>query len=281
MKQYLDSLRKIMETGLDREGRNGKTRALWVERLRFNLQDGFPAVTTKSLAFKMMKAELLWFLQGPTHDDRMDDSSFQQIVGKDRTIWTDNAEVDYWAEKSQFSGDLGRIYGAQWRSWRAPDGQKIDQLADAVEKIKNDPHNRRILVTALNPGEVEEMALPPCHLLFHFSVWPGGLLSMHMLQRSCDMFHGVPFNIASYALLLSMIAQVTELKPYELVISLDDAHIYHSHFDAVREQIEREPMRLPSLWLNPEIDDIDGFGMEDIRLKDYQHHPAIRAPFQV
>lgn len=281
MKQYIDSLRRIMGAGVDREGRNGNTRACWVEQVRFNLQDGFPAVTTKSLAFDMMKAELLWFLNGPTRNGRMDDNALKELIGKDHTIWTENAEADYWRDRSQFDGDLGRIYGAQWRSWIAPDGREIDQLANAVETIKTDPYNRRILVTALNPGELEEMALPPCHILYHFSVWPEDWLSMHMVQRSCDMFHGVPFNIASYALLLSMVAQVTGLKPYELVISLDDAHIYHPHFDAVREQVTREPMQLPSLWLNPKIDEIDKFGMEDIRLENYQHHPAIRAPFQV
>lgn len=280
MRQYLDSLERIMRTGIDREGRNGFTRALWVEQLRFNLADGFPAVTTKKLAFRLVLAELLWFLKGPTHEGRMDDAVLQELSGRSRTIWTANANADYWIDRSQFPGDLGRIYGAQWRDWRRPDGSRFDQLAWAINELKTNPTNRRIMVTAFNPGEIEEMALPPCHMFFHFFV-ANGELSMHMVQRSCDMFHGVPFNIASYALLLVMVAQVVQMKPRELVMSLDDAHIYHPHFGAVQEQLTREPLPLPRLSLNPDIREIDNFSMEDIRLGGYQHHPTIQAEFQV
>ncbi|MCI0619629.1 thymidylate synthase [Candidatus Wolfebacteria bacterium] len=280
MRQYLDSLHRIMESGVDREGRNGYTRVLWVEQLRFNLQHGFPAVTTKKLAFNQVVAELLWFLKGPTREGRMDDTALQELVGKNETIWTANAKADYWANRSRFPGDLGRIYGAQWRDWRRPDGTSFDQFAWAINELQTNPYNRRIMVTAFNPGETEEMALPPCHVFFHFFV-AKGRLSMHMVQRSCDMFHGVPFNIASYALLLSMVAQVVNMEPHQFVISLDDAHIYHPHFKAVREQLTREPMPLPQLWLNPTINDINKFGISDIRLEGYQHHPAIKAPFQV
>lgn len=281
MRQYLELLGRIMENGIDREGRNGVTRALWARQLRFDLREGFPAVTTKKLAFKEMKAELLWFLQGPTVGDRMDDNALKGFTGKQRTIWTDNAEATFWQDRSQFEGDLGRIYGAQWRDWRRPDDTNFDQLTWCIDQLKTNPFNRRIMITAFNPGEIDDMALPPCHVFFHFSVWPGGLLSMHMVQRSCDMFHGVPFNVASYALLLSMVAHVTGLTAHELVISLDDAHIYEAHFDAVREQLTREPRPLPNLSINADIKDIDDFGMYDIRLINYRHHPTIRAEFQV
>lgn len=275
MRTYLETLQKIMETGVDREGRNGNTRSLFSLQMRFNLKEGFPAVTTKKLAFNAVKGELLWFIEGSSDDNRL-----KELLGSDRTIWTANAEADYWKDKAKFAGDLGRIYGVQWRHWRGQDGREIDQLGDVIERIKKDPHDRRLIVTAWNPAELQDMALPPCHMFYQFYV-ANGTLSLHMYQRSCDMFLGVPFNIASYALLLAMVAQVTSLIPNELIITLGDAHVYHDHFDQVREQLGREPFPLPTLWLNPEVKDIGGFSMDDIRLENYQSHEAIKAPMAV
>ena len=275
MKQYLEAMKDIYENGFDAEGRNGKTRKVFARQLRFNLQDGFPAMTTKKLAFNMMKSELLWFIEGSGNDNRL-----KELAGTEKTIWTANAESDYWKPKAQFPGDLGRVYGVQWRHWRKPDGTEVDQLADVISRIKTMPHDRRHVVSAWNPGELDMMALPPCHMLFQFFV-ADDKLSVHMVQRSCDMFLGVPFNIASYALLLSMVAQVTGLKPYECVLTLNDAHIYHSHFAAVEEQLKREPLPLPTLWLNPEVTDINAFTTEDIKLVGYESHPAIKAEMAV
>jgi thymidylate synthase len=275
MKIYNDILKKIMDEGVDREGRNGKTRALFAIQMRFNMEDGFPAVTTKKLAFNAVKSELLWFLD-MKGKERASDEELKTLNGTERTIWTDNAEADYWKPKSQFKGDLGRVYGIQWRGWKATDGTIVDQVAQLIEKIKTNPTDRRLIVSAWNPGELSDMALPPCHMFFQCFV-ADGKLSLHMVQRSCDMFLGVPFNIASYSLLLHMLAQVTGLKAHECILTLQDAHVYHEHFDAVKEQLSREPMALPTLWLNPEVKDIDGFTMEDIKLENYQSHPGIKA----
>jgi len=276
MKTYNNVLKEILEKGVDRKGRNAVTRARFAIQMRFNLEDGFPAVTTKQLAFNAVKGELLWFLEGSGSDVRLKEIMSKDGVPAKHTIWTDNAEADYWKPKAKFPGDLGRIYGVQWRHWKKTDGTEVDQIANLINKLKTDPNDRRLIVTAWNPGELGEMALPPCHMIFQFFV-ADGKLSLHMTQRSCDMFLGVPFNIASYALLLSMVAQVTNLKPYECVLTLNDAHIYHEHFDVVKEQLSREPMKLCKLWLNPEIKDIDKFTMDDIKLIDYVHHPAIKA----
>jgi thymidylate synthase len=275
MKIYNAILKNIIDNGVDRKGRNAITRACFAIQMRFNMEEGFPAVTTKQLAFNAVKSELLWFLEGSDNDERL-----KEILGKERTIWTDNAEAPYWKPKAKFPGDLGRIYGVQWRKWRKPDGTTVDQIANLINKLKTDPNDRRLVITAWNPGELEEMALPPCHMIFQFFA-ANGKLSLHMTQRSCDMFLGVPFNIASYALLLEMIAQIVGMKAHELVLTLNDAHIYHEHFDAVKEQLAREPMKLPKLWLNPEIKDIDKFTMDDIKLVDYNHHPAIKAKMVV
>ncbi|MBU0750444.1 thymidylate synthase [Patescibacteria group bacterium] len=272
---YLLALKNIFENGSDRTGRSGDTRALFAIQLRCSLADGFPALTTKKLAFKAVKSELLWFLEGSNDDNRL-----KELNGTDKTIWTANAEADYWKPKAAFPGDLGRIYGVQWRKWQGPDGLVVDQIARVIEKIKTDPSDRRLIVSAWNPGELDQMALPPCHMMFQFFV-SGDNLSLHMVQRSCDMFLGVPFNIASYALLLSMVAQVTGKTPHELVLTLNDAHIYHDHFEAVKEQLTREPMPAAKLWLNPEIKDIDSFTMDDIRLEEYESHAAIKAPMAV
>lgn len=275
MQQYLSLLKKVMDEGTDRETRNGMTRAMFSLQMRFNMADGFPAMTTKKLAFKAVKSELLWFIEGSGDDNRL-----KELNGTERTIWTDNAEAPYWAPKAKFPGDLGRVYGVQWRKWRRPDGTTVDQLAEVIEKIKKDPTDRRLIVTAWNPGELSEMALPPCHMFMQFFV-DGDKLSLLMHQRSCDVFLGVPFNIASYSLLLHMVAQVTGLKAHEFVHSLGDVHIYHDHFDAVKEQLAREPYPLPTLKLNPSVMNIDDFKMEDIELLNYQSHPTIKAKMAV
>jgi thymidylate synthase len=287
MKQYLDLMREILEKGTDKEGRNGFTRGLFARQLRFDLRDGFPAVTTKKLAFKSVKGELLWFIEGGRQTDwRLDENRLRELMGyspERRTIWSEDAQSERWKPKARFPGDCGRIYGAQWRNWRAPDGKTVDQLALAIESIKSDPWDRqRKIVTARNPGELGEMCLPACHERFQFFVTPdkeGGpeYLSLHMTQRSCDVFLGVPFNIASYALLLSMVSQVTGLPPLEVVIDFIDVHIYHIHFEQVKEQLTREPLSLPKLHLNPAVVDIDSFKMEDIELQDYKHHEPIKA----
>lgn len=275
MQQYLSLLNKVMDEGTDRETRNGMTRAMFGLQMRFNMADGFPAMTTKKLAFKAVKSELLWFIEGSGDDNRL-----KELNGTERTIWTDNAEAPYWAPKAKFPGDLGRVYGVQWRKWRRPDGTTVDQLAEVIGKIKKDPTDRRLIVTAWNPGELSEMALPPCHMFMQFFV-DGDKLSLLMHQRSCDVFLGVPFNIASYSLLLHMVAQVTGLKAHEFVHSLGDVHIYHDHFDAVKEQLAREPYPLPTLKLNPSVMNIDDFKMEDIELENYQSHPTIKAKMAV
>lgn len=275
MKQYLEVLRDVYENGVTVEGRNGKTRKLFAKQMRFNLQDGFPAVTTKKLAFKAVKSELLWFIEGSGDDNRL-----KALNGSEKTIWTANAEAPYWTPKAKFEGDLGRVYGVQWRSWVSPDGKIIDQLGDVINRIKTDPNDRRLIVSAWNPGELDQMALPPCHMMFQFFV-ADGKLSLHMYQRSCDMFLGVPFNIASYSLLLAMVAQVTGLEPYECVLTLGDAHIYEDHLVAVEEQLTRTTRDLPTLWLNPEVKDINNFTMEDIKLEGYNPAESIKAPMAV
>ncbi len=275
MKQYNQVLERIMKEGVDRDGRNGRTRSMFAIQMRFNMADGFPAVTTKKLALNAVKGELIWFLEGSGSDQRL-----KEIMGTDRTIWTDNAEADYWKPKAKFPGDLGRIYGVQWRKWKRGDKPFVDQVENLVQKLKTNPYDRRLVVSAWNPGALDDMALPPCHMIFQCFV-ADGKISLHMLQRSCDMFLGVPFNIASYSLLLHMLAQVTGLKPGEVILTLNDAHIYHDHFDAVKEQLSRKPMPLCNLWLNPSIKDIDFFAMEDIRLENYQSHPTIKAKMSV
>ena len=273
---YLNLLQKILDEGSDRMDRTGVgTRALFGLHMRFAMQDGFPALTTKKLAFKAVKSELLWFLEGSNDDARL-----RELNGTEKTIWTANLEADYWKPHRAHPTDLGRIYGVQWRAWRKPDGTTVDQLADVIEKIKTNPYDRRLIVTAWNPGELSEMALPPCHMFFQFFV-ADGKLSLFMHQRSCDMFLGVPFNIASYSLLLHMVAQVTGLEAGEFIHSLGDAHIYNNHVDAVKEQLSRTPLTPPQLWLNPDIKDIDSFTMDDIKLENYESHPPIKAEMAV
>jgi thymidylate synthase len=273
MQQYHDALEEIIEHGTDRPNRTGvDTRALFGMQMRYRMSEGFPAITSKRLAFETMKAELLCFIRGA--------SNVREFQAMGCHIWDENANAPYWKPKAREEGDLGRIYGVQWRHWRRPDGSEVDQLADVIERIKRAPSDRRLIVAAWNPGELDEMALPPCHALFQFFV-ADGKLSLQLYQRSADMFLGVPFNIASYSLLLHMVAQVTDLTPHEFIHTLGDAHIYHSHFDAVREQLSRPLLALPQLWLNPAIRAIDGFEMEDIKLHNYICAPAIKAPMAV
>lgn len=273
MRQYLKLLKYILKNGVDRPDRTGiGTRAIFGAQLRFKMKDGFPVVTTKKLIFKSVKAELLWFLKGS--------SDIKELHKLGTHIWDANANAPYWKSKARFQGDVGRIYGVQWRKWKTSQEKTIDQLAEVIQEIKENPYSRRHLVLAWNPGELDKMCLPPCHILFQFLV-AKNKLSLLMYQRSCDMFLGVPFNIASYSLLLHMVAQVTNLKPGEFIHFLGDAHIYHNHFDQVKEQLKREPYPLPRLWLNPKIKNIDDFQMEDIKLINYQHHPPIKAPMAV
>ncbi|MBI3631563.1 MAG: thymidylate synthase [Candidatus Staskawiczbacteria bacterium] len=274
MKQYLDALKKIMDEGTDRPDRTGVgSRAVFGLPLRFKMADGFPAVTTKKLAFETMKAELIWFLSGSSDNKEL------QKMGCH--IWDGNADADYWKPKAKFEGDLGRVYGVQWRSWKSPySDTPIDQITNVIKKLKENPNNRRIIVSAWNPAELDMMALPPCHLLFQFFC-VDKKLSLMMYQRSCDTFLGVPFNIASYSLLLHMVAQVTGIEAHECIIILADAHIYLNHFEQVKEQLSREPYPLPKLWMNPEIKNVFDFKMEDIKLVDYKYHPSIKAPMAV
>lgn len=282
---YLELLKKVMDEGVDRDDRTGTgTRSIFGTQMRFNMKDGFPAVTTKKLAFKAVKSELLWFLEGSSDDNRL-----KELNGSEKTIWTANGEADYWKPYAKFPGDLGQIYGVQWRSWKTADGSTIDQIAKVIEKIKNAKQSfkRRLIVSAWHPGELDaeeqdppQAALCPCHILFQFYV-ADGKLSLQMYQRSGDLFLGVPFNIASYSLLLHMVAQVTGLEAHEFVHVIGDTHIYANHFDAVKEQLARDPLPSPKLWLNPEIIDINKFTMDDIKLEGYESHAPIKAPMAV
>jgi thymidylate synthase len=274
MRQYLDVLSNILENGVVKPNRTGvDAKGLFGLQMRFDLQKGFPAVTTKKLAFESVKAELLWFISGS--------SDVKELNKLGCHIWDANAEAPYWKPKARFEGDLGRVYGVQWRKWLSYGSDKpIDQLGGIIERIKKDPFDRRLIMTAWNPGELEQMALPPCHIFYQFFVL-GDKLSLQMYQRSCDVFLGVPFNIASSALLLSMVAQVTGLKPGEFIHNLGDVHIYVNHFEQVRTQLRREPYPLPELWLNTEIKNIGDFKMEDIKLINYKHHEKISAEMAV
>lgn len=286
-KVYLDALKNILENGEDRPDRTGVgTRSIFGLQMRFNLEDGFPAITTKKLAWRAVVSELLWFIEGSGDEYRLREILHGDRYSEKRTIWTDNAEADYWVKRKlqRHPGDLGRVYGVQWRRWRKPLVrinkvvlQNHDQLLELINGIKEDPYSRRHVITAWNPGELDLMALPPCHMMAQFYV-NNGKLSCQMYQRSADMFLGVPFNIASYALFTHMIAQVCNLEVSELIITLGDAHIYNNHFEQVKEQLKREPKPLATLELNSEISVITEFEMEDIELVGYESHDAIKAP---
>jgi thymidylate synthase len=264
MRQYLDLLRLVLDNGREKSDRTGTgTLSYFGAQARFDLAEGFPLVTTKKLHLKSIIHELLWFLKGDTNIAYLNENGVR--------IW------DEWADAK---GDLGRVYGAQWCSWRAPDGRVINQIDEVIAQIKKNPDSRRHIVSAWNVGELDQMALPPCHAFFQFFVLDGKL-SCQLYQRSADLFLGVPFNIASYALLTYMIAQVTDLQPGEFVHTFGDLHIYNNHMEQVREQLAREPRPLPRLGINPEVRDIHGFKYEDFTIHDYNPHPAIKAPIAV
>lgn len=291
---YLNLLQYILDNGIEARDRTGVgTISVFGTQTRFNLQKGFPLLTTKSVPWAAVVSELLWFIEGSGDERRLAEIRWggerSELEGK-KTIWTENAEAGYWKDKAKFPGDLGRVYGVQWRNWRTPisthgDGvldayKSTDQLVNLIEGIKKDPEGRRHLLTAWNPGELDRMALPPCHVLSQFYV-RNGKLSCQLYIRSNDMFLGSPFNIASYSLLTMMIAQVCNLEPHEFILTIGDAHIYLNHLNQVKEQLSREPLDLPRVILNPEIDDIEDFQMKDCILLDYDPHPAIKAPMAV
>ena len=349
MNHYLNALQEVLEKGTNKSDRTGTgTISYFGMQQRYNLADGFPAVTTKKLAWKSVVSELLWFIEGSGDEKRLRELLHGSTESSKKTIWTDNATAPYWKPKAKFEGDLGRVYGVQWRHWRTPVEHKAvtfkddfgnyynrggtlhiketDQLVDLIEGIKADPHGRRHILSAWNPGELQDMALPPCHCFAQFYVsdltqdeinltymkyrstqtnemksvmdvgregraktvedliafgLPTSKLSCQMYQRSCDMFLGVPFNIASYSLLTAMIAQVCGLAVGEFVHVLGDAHIYLNHVEQVKEQLNREPLPAPTLWLNPNITDITKFTMNDIRLDGYTSHASIKAEMAV
>ncbi len=261
MQQYLDLLRDIMENGVDKMDRTSVgTRSVFGRQMRFDLSKGFPLVTTKKVHLKSIIYELLWFIKGDTNIKYLQDNGVR--------IWNE------WADEN---GDLGPVYGSQWRNWN---GEGIDQLADVIAKLKTNPNDRRLIVSAWNVAKIPQMKLPPCHMMFQFYV-ADGKLSCMLYQRSCDMFLGVPFNIASYSLLTMMIAQVCGLKPGEFIHTLGDTHIYHNHFEQVREQLSRTPYPLPQMKVNPAVKDINDFRYEDFELVGYQCHDTLKAKVAV
>jgi len=269
MKAYLDLMRQVLETGVPKEDRTGTgTLSLFGAQMRFDLSQGFPLVTTKKLHLKSIIHELIWFLAGDTNIKYLKDNGV--------SIW------DEWADAN---GDLGPVYGKQWRSWAKPDGGAVDQIAELLVEIRRNPDSRRLIVSAWNPADVPKMALAPCHCLFQFHVAKGksgkGRLSCQLYQRSADMFLGVPFNIASYALLTHMIAQVCDLEPGDFVHTFGDVHLYSNHLEQARLQLSREPLALPKLRLNPAVTDLFAFRYEDVAIEGYQAHPAIKAPVAV
>ena len=264
MQQYLDLMRHVLQNGVTKSDRTGTgTRSVFGYQMRFNLADGFPALTTKKLHLKSIIHELLWFLSG--------DTNIRYLKENGVRIW------DEWADKN---GDLGRVYGAQWRSWRSANGETIDQIRNLVQQIQTNPDSRRLIVSAWNPAEVDSMALPPCHALFQFYV-ANGKLSCQLYQRSADVFLGVPFNIASYALLTLMLAQVCGLQAGEFIHTLGDAHLYLNHLEQAQLQLTREPRPLPKMHINPDVRDIFSFRFNDFELTDYDPHPHIKAQVSV
>lgn len=264
MQTYLNLLRDVLDTGTPRNDRTGTgTRSVFGRQMRFNLAEGFPLVTTKKVHLKSVVGELLWFLRGDTN-----------------VQWLQDQGVSIWNEWADEHGELGPVYGSQWRSWKATDGNIIDQIAQVINGIRTDPDSRRLIVSAWNVGDLDRMALPPCHLLFQFYV-ADGKLSCQLYQRSADLFLGVPFNIASYALLTSMIAQVTGLELGDFVHVIGDAHIYENHIEQVRTQLTRDPRPLPTLQLDASVTDVFEFTLEHIVLEGYDPHPRISAPVAV
>src|SRR6187397_2682996 len=264
MRQYLDLMSRVLDEGVEQLDRTGTgTLSLFGAQMRFDLADGFPLLTTKKLHLRSIIVELLWFLRGDTN-----------------VRWLQDRKVRIWDEWADADGNLGPVYGKQWRSWAAPDGRTIDQISDVVAMIKKNPDSRRLIVSAWNPADVPSMALPPCHCLFQFYV-ADGKLSCQLYQRSADTFLGVPFNIASYALLTLMMAQVCDLEPGDFVHTFGDVHIYNNHIEQVKLQLSRTPFPLPTMKLNPSVKNIFDFKFEDFTLENYQSHPAIKAPVAV
>ncbi|WP_114906856.1 thymidylate synthase [Ornithinimicrobium murale] len=270
MRQYLDLLHHVRTEGTVKGDRTGTgTLSVFGHQMRFDLSEGFPVLTTKRLHLRSITGELLWFLRGDTN-----------------VRWLNERGISIWDKWTDENGDLGPVYGHQWRSWPTPDGRTIDQIARVIESIRTNPDSRRHIVSAWNVADVDDMALPPCHTMFQFYVTPGtdggrGKLSCQLYQRSADIFLGVPFNIASYALLTHMVAQVTDLDVGDFVHTLGDAHIYSNHLEQADEQLTREPGPLPTLWLNPEVTAIDAFELTDIEVRDYVAAPSIKAPIAV
>ena len=264
MRAYLDLLRLVLEEGKYKSDRTGTgTTSVFGAQARFSLRNGFPLLTTKKLHLKSILHELLWFLRGETNVRSLQEAGV--------SIWNEWADAD---------GNLGRVYGAQWCDWRTPDGRSINQIDQVIEQIRSNPDSRRLIVSAWNPGEIETMKLPPCHLLFQFYVHEG-VLSCQLYQRSADLFLGVPFNIASYAMLTMMVAQVCGLQPGDFVHTFGDLHLYSNHMEQVKEQLSREPRPLPTMTLNPAVKNIHDFKYEDFTLSNYDPHPAIKAPVAV
>ncbi|MCK5890785.1 thymidylate synthase [Aeromicrobium sp.] len=269
MQQYLDLVQRILDDGIEKGDRTGTgTRSVFGHQMRFDLQEGFPLVTTKKIHLKSVVGELLWFVSGETN-----------------VRWLQENGISIWDEWADADGELGPVYGHQWRSWPTPSGDTIDQLRDVVEALKTDPNSRRHIVSAWNVADLDAMALAPCHAFFQFYVAPQaggpGRLSCQLYQRSADVFLGVPFNIASYALLTHMVAQVAGLEVGDFVHTLGDAHLYLNHLDQARLQLIREPRPLPELWLDPSVTDIDGFGFDAIKVTGYDPHPLIKAPIAI
>ena len=303
MKQYHDLLQDILDNGELKDDRTGVgTYSVFGRNLRFDLRGGFPAITTKKLAWKACAGELLWFIEGSSDERRLAEITHGNKDGT-VTIWTPNALAPYWKPKAKFNGDLGRVYGVQWRHWQTPIVHKqetfkddfgsyydrggsihikeTDQLKNLIEGIKKDPNGRRHIINAWNVGELDQMALPPCHVMSQFYVNKNKELSCHMYQRSVDVFLGLPFNIASYALLTHLIAHVCDLKVGELIISTGDTHIYKDHIEQVKEQLTRTEFPAPALVLNPDVKDINKFTMADITLENYKSHGTIKANMAV